>query len=76
MPVVAPEVIPTLSDEDSNERVAHIIKKSDWGKGYVMGEAVQALCGKMWVPHKDPQGLTTCSRCAEVFKELTGQDFG
>ena len=42
-------------DEGDHERFAHIIRKSDQMKGYVMGEEVVALCGKRWVPTRDPE---------------------
>ena len=34
-------------------------------KGYVTGEPIRALCGKVWVPSRDFQGLPVCQVCAD-----------
>ncbi len=49
---------------DSN-RVAHIVRKDQQMRGYVGGEAIQALCGKTWVPSRDYRGLPICEACVE-----------
>lgn len=74
MSSTAPEttMIEQTNDDNSN---AHLITKDDWAKAYVMGEEVQALCGKMWVPHKDPERLPMCPLCAETFQQLFGQPY-
>ena len=76
-PKVAPvEVIeerpdPTLSDGDGDhERMAHIIRKDDQMKGYVMGEQVTALCGKKWVPARDPERYPVCQTCLEMLGQI------
>lgn len=74
-PTVAPvQVIeerpdPTLGDGD-HERFSHIIRKDDEMKGYVMGEQVTALCGKKWVPSRDPQKFPVCPTCVEVLGQI------
>jgi hypothetical protein len=68
-----PEVLdrtdPVLSEGD-RERFAHIIRKSDEMKGYVLGEEVTALCGKKWIPSRDPQRFPVCPTCREVLSTL------
>jgi len=50
------EVAPVLDDGD-HERFAHIVvPASAVAEAYVTGEAVTALCGKTWVPTRDPAG--------------------
>jgi hypothetical protein len=39
-------------------------------KGYVFGEEVTALCGKRWVPSRDPQRFPVCPTCKEVLDTL------
>ena len=63
------EVRPATDDGD-HERFAHIIRKSDQMKGYVMGESVRALCGKKWVPSRDPEKYPVCPTCLEVLGML------
>lgn len=57
------------SRDDSDER-AHIVMREDQMRGYVTGEAIQALCGKVWVPTRDYQGLPVCQRCREERERL------
>jgi len=49
---------------DSDE-YAHIVMKHDQMRGYVAGEPIQALCGKVWVPSRDYEGLPLCQACAD-----------
>lgn len=63
------ETRPVTSDGD-HERFSHIIRKSDQMKGYVMGEYVVALCGKKWVPSRDPEKYPVCPTCLEVLGAL------
>ena len=34
------------------------------------GEPVRALCGKMWVPGRDPQKFPVCPQCKEIYEGL------
>jgi hypothetical protein len=74
-PTVAPveiieeQTVPITGDGD-HERFAHIIRKSDEMKGYAMGEEVTALCGKKWVPSRDPNRYPVCPTCREVLSAL------
>ena len=53
-----------------HERFAHIIRKKDELRGYVQGKPVVALCGKKWVPSRDPQRFPVCPTCQEVLAAL------
>jgi len=44
---------------------AHIVMKGDQMRGYLTGEAITALCGKIWVPSRDYRGLPVCPACTE-----------
>ena len=35
------------------------------------GDAVIALCGKVWVPGRDPNRYPVCPTCKEIFSGLT-----
>ena len=52
---------PVLDDEAPDR--AHIVMKSDQMRGYVAGEPIRALCGKLWVPSRDFTGLPVCKAC-------------
>lgn len=71
MPAVEDRTRPVLSNTDGDhERFAHVIRKSDEMAGYALGEEVTALCGKKWVPSRDPQQFPVCPTCLEVLAEI------
>jgi len=39
-------------------------------EGLVNGTAVKALCGKVWVPSRDPKKYPICPTCKEVAESL------
>jgi hypothetical protein len=59
-----PRPEPRTSHGDSDE-YAHIVMKGDQMRGYVAGQPIKALCGKVWVPSRDYEGLRVCQACAE-----------
>lgn len=63
------QVTPVLDDGD-HDRFTHIVKKDDQMKGYVFGEEVTALCGKRWVPSRDPEKYPVCPTCLEVLAAI------
>ncbi len=62
-PVEAPQR--PITDDGDHDRFAHYAKKSDITRAYVTGEAIVALCGKKWVPSRDPARYPICPACAE-----------
>lgn len=55
----------TKADESDSEGLAHIVTKEEQMRGYIGGEAIRALCGKVWVPSRDYEGLPVCAVCLE-----------
>ena len=74
-PTIAPTIAPTETPEESpsrpatddgdHDRFAHFARKDDVTRAYVTGEAIVALCGKKWVPTRDPKGYPICPTCKE-----------
>jgi len=64
-----PTAVPVTDDGD-HDRFAHIVRKDDQMKGYVMGEAVTALCGKVWIPSRDPDRYPVCPACKERLGQI------
>ena len=60
---------PTKNDSDDAEQFAHYAEAAKVTEAYVMGTPVVALCGKVFIPSRDPEKLPICSRCKEL-KEL------
>lgn len=57
-------------DEGSHDRFAHYIKKDKVVESAVTGKAVRALCGKKWVPSRDPEKYPICPVCKEIYASL------
>ena len=58
--------LPITGDGD-HERFAHIVAPaSAVTEAMVMGTPVTALCGKTWVPTRDPNRYPVCKTCLEV----------
>lgn len=58
--------------EDINEenRVAHLAEKNSVTEGYVLGTPVQAICGEIFVPSRDPEKFPLCPICKEIAEAL------
>ena len=69
-----PEVVGNISlDEGDHERCSHIIRKQDQMAGYVGGQPITALCGRVWVPYRDPKKFPICPTCKEIWESATGR---
>lgn len=66
-------VQPTTGDGD-HERFAHYVKKDEILPSAVEGTPVKALCGKVWVPNRDPQNFPVCPTCKEIYEGLRSPD--
>ncbi len=64
---------PTLDDGD-HERFAHYVDKKKLTAAMVEGTPLRALCGKIWVPSRDPQKYPVCPECKEVWESLRKGD--
>lgn len=78
--VVAPARPETALDEGDHERLTHIVLEGFTARrgrrflpvgtnvveGMVNGTPVRALCGKTWVPGRDPARYPLCPTCREI----------
>jgi hypothetical protein len=63
------DVRPDLSHGDGDhERFAHYVLKDKIVESAVTGTPVVALCGKVWVPSRDPKRFPVCPECQELYK--------
>jgi hypothetical protein len=53
-----------------HERYSHFVKKDKIVESAVLGNAVLALCGKVWVPSRDPEKFPVCPSCKEIYEQL------
>jgi hypothetical protein len=67
-------IVETKADlENSNgdhDRFAHYVNKNDMMDAYIEGNPVIALCGKIWVPDRDPKKFPICKTCKELYNML------
>lgn len=66
-------VTPELSHGDGDhEKFAHYVRKEKIVESAVTGDPVIALCGKVWVPNRDPQRFPVCPTCKEIYGQING----
>lgn len=65
---------PQILEPGDHERFSHYVKKEKIVESAVMGTPVIALCGKVWVPGRDPQKFPICPTCKEIHSKLRPGD--
>ena len=58
------------AEEGDHERFSHYVPKAKLTEALVLGTPVIALCGKVWVPHRNPDKFPVCPECKEIFESL------
>jgi hypothetical protein len=58
------------TDLDDSNQFAHYADAAKVTEGYIMGTPVIALCGKVFVPHRDPLKLRVCPECKDILDAL------
>lgn len=53
-----------------HERFAHYVRKEKIMQSAMTGKPVVALCGKVWVPGRDPNKFPVCPVCKEIYEGL------
>lgn len=48
------EAVPEVAEPGDHERFAHYVRKEKIVESAVTGEPVTALCGKVWIPGRNP----------------------
>ena len=62
---------PDLQEDDGgHDRFSHYVKKEKIVESAVTGKAVRALCGKKWIPSRDPEKYPVCPVCKEIYDGL------
>ena len=57
-------------EDGDHDRFAHYIKREKIVESAVTGKAVRALCGKKWVPTRDPEKFPICPVCKEIYEGM------
>ena len=61
-------------DPGDEERFAHYAERDKIMEASVFGTPLTALCGKVWVPSRDPSRFPVCPECKEIFEGLDRGD--
>lgn len=61
-------------DEGDHERFSHFVPKNKLTEAMVLGTPVVALCGKVWVPSRNPDKFPVCPECKEIWATFKGGD--
>ncbi|MDO9378696.1 MAG: DUF3039 domain-containing protein [Nocardioidaceae bacterium] len=64
---------PQAGDGD-HERFSHYVPKAKLTEAMIEGTPVVALCGKVWVPSRDPQRFPVCPECKEKWESFDAGD--
>ena len=55
-------------DNGDHQRFAHYADRDKITESMVSGTPVVALCGKVWVPSRDPQKFPVCPDCKRLYE--------
>ena len=68
--VLERELVEQPVEPGDHERFAHYVRKEKVLESAMTGEPVTALCGKVWVPGRDPNKFPVCPQCKEIYEGL------
>ncbi len=57
-------------DDGDHEKFAHYVQKDKIVESAVTGAPVEALCGKKWIPNRDPSRFPVCPDCEAIHSGL------
>ena len=66
-------VVITVTQDGDHDTFSHYASKEAIGWALVEGLAIEALCGKKWVPTKDPTKYPVCPECQEKWEALSAE---
>jgi hypothetical protein len=66
------EVTDPRTTDGDHDRFAHYVRRADIVRSNVEGVPVVALCGKRWIPNRDPDRYPICPTCSDIKARLTG----
>ena len=56
-----------------HDKFAHYADKDEVTYALIYGAPIMALCGKVWIPSRDPKGFSVCPTCQEIFGSLPNE---
>ena len=59
-----------LTEDGDHDRFSHYVQKEKILESAVTGKPVIALCGKIWVPGRDPEKFPVCPDCKKIYDRM------
>jgi hypothetical protein len=56
-----------------HDKFAHYADKDEVTYALIYGVPIIALCGKKWIPSRDPKGFSVCPTCQEIFSSIPNE---
>jgi hypothetical protein len=53
-----------------HERFSHYVPKDKILESALSGKPVKALCGKKWLPGRDPEKFPVCPTCKAIYEKM------
>ncbi len=69
-------VAPQVQEPGDHDRFAHYVRKEKILESALSGEPVTALCGKVWIPGRNPDRYPVCPMCKEIYEGLRAPEDG
>ena len=60
----------TIDADTGSQRFAHYANSVSVTEGYITGKPIVAICGKVFVPSRDPEKFPICPICKELADAL------
>jgi hypothetical protein len=67
-------VVDSYTEPGDQDKFSHYSKKDDIAKAYIDGVPIIALCGKVWIPTRDPEKFPVCPQCKDIFDNTKWAD--
>lgn len=74
--VLDPDLIEEPLEPGDHERYSHYVLKEKIVESAVTGKSVRALCGKKWIPGRDPMKFPICPICKEIHEGIRKRNEG
>lgn len=59
-----------LTEDGDHDRYSHYVPKDKIVESAVTGKPVRALCGKKWVPGRNPDRFPVCPDCKRIYERM------
>jgi hypothetical protein len=67
---IVEERVDVRTDDGGHDRFSHYVVKGKLTEAMVLGTPLTALCGKVWVPSRDPKKYPVCPECKEIYESI------